>query len=393
MIFCEALPSLPIHNRCAGGRCHACEGMSAQRIIALLGRRDEPTDALADYCRYLGEALAPMGHALEIAWVPWAKRGWPAALDELRKSASGWRGCWALVQYTALGWSRRGFPFQVLRLLRVLAQSGVRIGIVFHDSGPYSGLRLVDRLRRRCQVLVMRRAYAAAERVILTVPAEKNLWLPPQPSKAVFIPVGANLPLASAFCETDAASTTAPFTVAVYGVTGGSHLSTETQDIAFVVNRAAARVPGLRLLVFGRNALEAKDSLLQSLNGTRVALEVRGVLPPEEVATSLSRANLLLFVRGQISSRRTSAIAGIACGLPVVGYAGTDTSWPVTEAGVSLVPAGDREALAAALEQVLLNSSLRASLAERSRRAHREYFAWPVIAQRYASALCHPGNA
>jgi glycosyltransferase involved in cell wall biosynthesis len=367
--------------------------MNAQRIVALLGTRDEPTDAIVDYCGYLSESLVPLGYFLETVRVPWAKRGWPAALDELRKSASGWRGCWVLVQYTALGWSRRGFPLQVLRLLRVLAQSGVRIGVVFHDAGPYSGLRPVDRLRRRCQVFVMRRAYAAAERVILTVPAEKNLWLPPQPSKAVFIPAGANLPLASASCETDGANTAARFTVAVYGVTGGSHLSTETQDIAFVVNRAAARVPGLRLLVFGRNALEAKDSLLRSLNGTRVALEVRGVLPPEEVATSLLRANLLLFVRGPISSRRGSAIAGIACGLPIVGYAGTDTSWPVTEAGVSLVPAGDREALAAALEQVLLNSLLRASLAERSRRAHREYFAWPVIARRYADALYHPGDA
>jgi len=373
--------------RSEGGEAeHAAKRMSAQRIIALLGRRDEPTDALEEYCLLLDKALAPHGYELERVRVPWAKRGWPAALDELRKSASGWRGCWVLVQYTALGWSRRGFPLQILRLLRVLAQSGVRIGVVFHDAGPYSGLRPVDRLRRRCQVLVMRRAYAAAERVILTVPAEKNLWLPPQRSKAVFIPVGANLPLASASCETDAANT-APLTVAVYGVTGGSHLSTETQDIAFVVNRAATRVPGLRLLVFGRNAIEAKDSLLRSLNGTRVALEVRGVLPPEEVATSLSRANLLLFVRGPISSRRGSAIAGIACGLPIVGYAGTDTSWPVTEAGVSLVPAGDREALAAALEQVLMDSSLRASLAERSRRAHREYFAWPVIAQCYAEAI------
>jgi hypothetical protein len=31
--------------------------MSHERILALLGQRDEPTDALADYCRYLGEAL------------------------------------------------------------------------------------------------------------------------------------------------------------------------------------------------------------------------------------------------------------------------------------------------------------------------------------------------
>src|SRR5260370_38447014 len=115
----------------------------------------------------------------------------------------------------------------------------------------------------------MRRAYAAAERVILTVPAEKNLWLPPQPSKAVFIPVGANLPLASASCETDAANTLAPFTVAVYGVTGGSHLSAETQDIAFAVKRVAARVPGLRLLVFGANALAATESLWRALPAPR----------------------------------------------------------------------------------------------------------------------------
>ena len=46
--------------------------MSAQRIIALLGQRDEPTDAVADYCGYLSESMVPLGYALEIAGVPWA---------------------------------------------------------------------------------------------------------------------------------------------------------------------------------------------------------------------------------------------------------------------------------------------------------------------------------
>jgi hypothetical protein len=31
--------------------------MSRQRIIAVLGRRDAPTDAVEEYCRYLGEVL------------------------------------------------------------------------------------------------------------------------------------------------------------------------------------------------------------------------------------------------------------------------------------------------------------------------------------------------
>ena len=39
--------------------------MKDRRIITLLGRRDEPTDAVEEYCRYLGEALRPHGYTLE----------------------------------------------------------------------------------------------------------------------------------------------------------------------------------------------------------------------------------------------------------------------------------------------------------------------------------------
>ena len=38
--------------------------MSAQRIIALLGRKDRPTDAVEEYCHYLGQAL--MEHGFEL---------------------------------------------------------------------------------------------------------------------------------------------------------------------------------------------------------------------------------------------------------------------------------------------------------------------------------------
>jgi hypothetical protein len=40
--------------------------MSAERVIALLGRRDEPTDAVEEYCRYLGAALVEHSFNLEI---------------------------------------------------------------------------------------------------------------------------------------------------------------------------------------------------------------------------------------------------------------------------------------------------------------------------------------
>jgi len=114
----------------------------------------------------------------------------------------------------------------------------------------------------------------------------------------------------------------------------------------------------------------------------------RAVLDPQgDWQPDLQHADVLLFVRGQISSRRGSAIAGIACGLPVVGFAGPETGWPITEAGFVPVPMGDREGLSVALQRVLSDATLRASLRERSRRAQEQYFSWHAIAARYADTL------
>ncbi|PYT43961.1 MAG: hypothetical protein DMG47_12200 [Acidobacteria bacterium] len=106
--------------------------MIRQRVIALLGRRDAPTDAVEEYCRYLGEALMAEGFKLIIERAAWPERGWNRAGRRLRRHAKRWRGAWVLVQYTALAWSMRGFPLRFPRLLRILKAAGVHLGVVFH---------------------------------------------------------------------------------------------------------------------------------------------------------------------------------------------------------------------------------------------------------------------
>ena len=86
-------------------------------------------------------------------------------------------------------------------------------------------------------------------------------------------------------------------------------------------------------------------------------------------------------------SRRGSAIAGIACGLPIVAYAGSETAPPVTDAGVVLVGCENAVELGEALVRILADPNYRASLAERSRVAQERYFAWQVIAAQIAKAL------
>ncbi|HYL98554.1 MAG TPA: glycosyltransferase, partial [Blastocatellia bacterium] len=176
-------------------------------------------------------------------------------------------------------------------------------------------------------------------------------------------------------------------TVAIFSVTGGAQTLPEVADIGFAVRQASRATGPLRLVVMGRGSKEAEPALREDLSGADVAVEVLGRVSAEELSGTLASADVQLFVRGPISSRRGTAVAGIACGLPVVCYAGPETGWPVTEAGILSVPLGDREALSAALERVLSEDALRTTLAARSRQAHEKYFSWSAIAARYAAAF------
>src|SRR5712692_820414 len=356
-------------------------------LIALLGRRDEPTDAVREYCSWLAQALEKQGRTLELVEVDWKALGWRKTWRELRRQSRAWRGRWVFLQYTALLWSRHGFSFRVLAVLALLRWRAARIGVVFHDAQAFAGRRLIDRARRACQHWIMRRACAWSRLPIFTVPPDRLPWPPANLAKAVFIPVGANFSAPADRPETPAPRPRHTATIAVFGVTSGARTLTEAADISYVGEQVSRPGTPLRLIVLGRGSAEAEPHLRQLLHGTGVELSVLGLLPPAEVVRTLSRADVLLFVRGHISSRRSSAIVGIACGLPIVAYRGLETACPITEAGVLLVPEREREALARALARVLAEDALREELRARSRAAHQKYFSWDAIAGRYLAAL------
>src|SRR6266852_693724 len=94
------------------------------RWIALLGRRDEPTDGVEDYCDFLARALEQRGVEMKKVRLPWAERGWLRALRKVWRESASWSGTWVLLQYTAFGWSRRGFPFETLAVQWILRRRG-----------------------------------------------------------------------------------------------------------------------------------------------------------------------------------------------------------------------------------------------------------------------------
>jgi glycosyltransferase involved in cell wall biosynthesis len=355
------------------------------RWIALLGQRDIPTDGVEDYCTFLGRALAARGIDLKQARVQWTQKGWIDALRQLSRECLPLRDRWVLLQYTALGWSRRGFPFASLVVLAILRGRGARVAVVFHEPFRQGGSRWIDRIRGVCQDWVIRGLYKRATKAIFTIPLEAVSWLPQNDYKAAFIPIGGSLPECLANRLPPAPDGTK--TVIVFGVTGAPTMVREVEEIAAIMREASRILKKLRLIVIGRGSFEAREQLAKALEKCNVELMVRGVLPAEEVAREFESADALLFVRGAIRLQRSSAIAAIACGLPIVGYDGGDISGPLKEAGIEWSTWQDRDGLILGLIRVLNDPERWMELHERNIEAQKNYFSWSRIAERYRMIL------
>lgn len=358
----------------------------ADTWIALLGRQDSPTDGVEDYCTFLGFALLRHGIELKQARVPWMEKGWARALRQLSRECTAWRGRWVLMQYTAFTWSRSGFPLPALMVLALLRRGGARVAIVFHEPCRQGGARPIDRMRGACQDWVIQRLYRKAAKCVFTVPIETVAWLPKVEDKAVFISIGANIP-ERVNRRVAPGHTDQEKTVIVFGVTEAPVAAREAEEIAAIMKGAIKILAKLRLIVVGRGSLDANESLRNALKGSGVELLVRGVLPAEEIAREFESADVQLCVRGALTLRRGSALAGIACGLPIVGYQNGEIGGPLKEAGVEWSPWPDRDGLVRGLIRVLGDPQHWTELHERNLKVQKNDLSWSRIAERYRSAF------
>jgi glycosyltransferase involved in cell wall biosynthesis len=362
-------------------------GLPRQMWVALLGRRDEPTDGVEDYCTFLGRALVDRGVDSRLVRVPWLKQGWLGALWGLWRDAAAWRGRWVLLQYTALSWSRRGFPFGALAVLGVLRRRGVRCAVVFHEPWRQPGRRWIGKVRGACQDWVIHRLYRGAAKAIFTSPLKNIPWLPNDDAKSAFIPIGANIPERPPQMADVPERNGAARTVTIFCLDGIPHLWQELSDIAKAARVAAKSGANLRITFMGRGTREAQDEIARAFRDVPVDVSNLGLREAETVSELLAHSDAMLYVRGRVCLHRGSAIAGIACGLPIIGYAGEAEGTPLAEAGVLLVPYRDADALGAALARVLADSSLARDLCRKSGDAQQKYFSWKVIAAAFAGAL------
>jgi glycosyltransferase involved in cell wall biosynthesis len=351
--------------------------------IALLGRNDVPADGIADYCAYLGQNLATRGIELNPVRVEWAERGWLWAVWDLWLRSQGWRGLWVISQYTAMAWSDRGFPVGALACIAILRAHGVRCAVLFHEPWGVSGPRAIDKVRCGFQNWTVRTLHRFTEKSIFTIPLNTVSWLPVNDTKSVFIPLGPNIPenLTRRTALENSAGVTR--TAVVFCVSDSPYGEREVADVAGAMCTAASHGLRLRAVFVGRGTADQKKAIIEAFAGSNIEVVIRGVCDAPEVAQIFSESDVMLAVRGRLYLRRGSALAGLACGLPIVGYGGEATGTILEQGGIALVPFGNREALGAALREILTSSTLWQDMHEKSLALQQKYFSWDVIAAEF----------
>jgi glycosyltransferase involved in cell wall biosynthesis len=360
---------------------------STKKWIALLGRREAPTDGIEDYCSFLGEALARKNIELRQTRIAWAEKGWVGALRPFWVETANWSRSWVLLQYTTMSWSRRGFSFGALAALAILRCRGVRCAVVFHEPSRQNGRRWIDLLRGSSQDWIIRRLYAYANKAIFLDPLERIRWLPDGASKAAFIPIGANIPEYRPETAPPGARNGQVKTVAVFCLSDAPNRRREIVDIAHAMRFVAQQGVNARVVFLGRGTTEAREEIEELFDSTTGEAVSFGLQSADEVRRILSESDAMLCVRGPLCMRRGSAIAGVACGLPLVGYAGEAEGTPLEEAGVKLVPYLDRDALGRALAWALAHQGVLSELKERSLSVQRRHFSWDIIAAKMLAVL------
>jgi glycosyltransferase involved in cell wall biosynthesis len=192
---------------------------------------------------------------------------------------------------------------------------------------------------------------------------------------------------------------------------GATHVPVSSNITPLPVSKAIARQrlglgDGLVVGLFGRanpsRALQHAESAVAALVPQTVLNlgadapplhapgEVRtpGALAPDELSLALRACDLMLLpLTDGVSTKRTTLMAALAHGVPVVGLDGRRTDAMLRSGPLTLTPAGDPQAFARAAVALAGDRDRLRAQGESGRRLYELEFDWPHVARRVAAAL------
>jgi glycosyltransferase involved in cell wall biosynthesis len=282
-------------------------------------------------------------------------------------------------------WVPHAFGYRSLNLgfcfwLARRARRGDHVEIMVHE--PYlafgeGGVRWnAAALVQRLMTVVLARA---ARRIWIAIPAWERRWRPYFLGREVpvaWLPIPSTLPAADGNEMVRLRERFGSSDKLVIGYLG-SYGDDARAALSDVLPEVLRRLPQATVILLGRHSGDLAQRLTAANPTMGSRISGSGTLNPPELAAYVAACDILIqpYPDG-ISTRRTSAMAGLALGVPILSTAGhlTEPIWAERRA-VALTPVGDHGALAADALQLLADERERRDLGARGRELYVERFA------------------
>lgn len=361
----------------------------------LTGEYPPACGGVGDYTAALADALAAAGDEVHV-WAPSApassgSRVVVHALPDAFGSASrtalerafGQRPGVVLLQYVPNAMGMSGGNLPLCRWFARLGRTVPDTRVMFHEPyfyftwtrpwAPGNALAVVQRLMARALAGGARRVYQSTDTWRRYLPGADRI------ASLQTLPIPSNVPLANDSVETarfrhQAGAAGAPL-VGHFG-TYGAHVAGELRAI---LPALVARRPSVRIALTGAGGPAFLEDLERTDSSVARQAFAPGRLDPPSLAAALAACDVLMqpYPDG-ITTRRTSAMAGLANGVAIVTSSGelTETVWKETGAA-ALAPAGDAAAFVTATEALLDDPAAREALGRRGAAVYAERFSMP----------------
>lgn len=355
------------------------------------------TGGVSDYSRQLAAGLAECGDEVHV-WCPASPDGLPfqtgvqvhrqfgafshADLERVGAELDTFPGPRRLlVQWVPHGYGYRsmnlGFCWWLWKRVR---RHGDRIQLMVHEpfltfswtSPVQNALALVHRFMT---VLLLN----ASDRVWMSIPGWEKLLRPYALGRKVpfrWLPIPSNIPVSDDRAQVEAVrlryATGKGVLIGHFGTYGASIVKLLEPILAVW----AKDPPNEAILLIGKGSDRFRRRLIEEHPQLSSLIHATGILKADEISHHLAACDLLIqpYPDG-VSSRRTSFMAGLAHGKPIVSTTGwlSEALW--TQCGaVALAPAGDPNAFHRHVQRLCGDAGERQRLGSASGRLYREQF-------------------
>ncbi len=357
---------------------------------------------VGDYSAWLACSLGTS--ASVPAWLiglPVQGAGADTGLPAVRRiEVTGWRELWRrrgespladgtpIVQYVPQLYIDRLDSLWLLLWLVSVRAGGRRAVITVHEYVVPAAASVRRMTVRVLLPLVMGLVGAVGTHVVTTIGSTDRrlrrllFW---KRRRIALVPVGTNIPVRVADAPRLAAVAAEPLVCTLFGQPS----SMSAAAVAAVGEWARGEAGRVRLRWVGRSRAEIVGFCTRECGLPPDLVEVLEQRPADEVSGLLASTDLFIApLDDGVSTRRTTVVAALAHGLPVVGTRGPSTDPVVGESpACALAPVGAPAELVVALRAAASDADRRRRMGRAARELYDAHFTWTAIAAAYRRHL------